>query len=296
MKVDQITTVGVVGAGTIGRGVAQSFAEHGFRVRLIDTDGEALKSAVHDIAELSRLQVLYHRTIGSGGDPTGAVDRILPDTDVAALADADFVVENVTEDWEVKRAVYAALDAITRPEVVLAVNTSAIPITRVAATTSRPDRLVGLHFMNPVPLMPMVEVMRGHHTSQYTLELSMQLLARLGKEGVVVGDFPGFITNRVLMLTINEAIFSVQDGVASALDIDRIFKGCFGHKMGPLETGDLIGLDTILNSIDVLYEGYRDSKYRPAPLLQQMVDAGLLGRKSGQGFYTYPGVGGAGRA
>ncbi len=285
------STIGVVGAGTIGRGVAQSFAEHGFSVVLVDIDAAVLTSATSSMRQLIRLQSLF---VGSeertGIDVEASLARIKTSTDVADLALVDFVIENVTEDWDIKRAVYQDIDRITRPEVVLAANTSAIPITRVAAVTGRPDRVLGLHFMNPVPMMHMVEVMRGVHTSQKTLDLAAGLLRALGKEGVVVGDFPGFITNRVLMLTINEAIFSVQDGVASACDIDRIFKGCFGHKMGPLETGDLIGLDTILNSITVLYEGYRDSKYRPAPLLQQMVDAGHLGRKTGRGFYDYGGI------
>lgn len=282
------STIGVIGAGTIGRGVAQSFAEHGYEVVLVDVDPDALTSAVAAMRQLLRLQTLYQR--GEAPDADETLGRIRATTEFAELKDVDFVVENVTEDWAVKSEVYRELDQVTRPDVVFAVNTSAIPITRVATLTSRPDKVLGLHFMNPVPLMPMVEVMRGVHTSEQTLARADALLTSLSKEGIVVGDFPGFITNRVLMLTINEAIFSVQDGVATARDIDRIFKGCFGHRMGPLETGDLIGLDTILNSITVLYEGYRDSKYRPAPLLQQMVDAGHLGRKTGRGFYDYGGT------
>jgi 3-hydroxybutyryl-CoA dehydrogenase len=170
---------------------------------------------------------------------------------------------------------------------VFAVNTSAISITRIASVTSRAPQVIGMHFMNPVPLKPMVEVIRGYHTSEQTIDTAKALVAAMDKECIVVNDSPGFVTNRVMMLTINEAIFMVQEQVSSVVEIDRLFKQCFGHKMGPLETADLIGLDTILLSIEVLYESFNDSKYRPCPLLKQMVDAGLYGRKSGRGFYTY---------
>jgi 3-hydroxybutyryl-CoA dehydrogenase len=208
-------------------------------------------------------------------------------TDYGSLQDADFVIENVTEKWEVKRPVYAQLDAVCPEHCVLASNTSCIPITRIGSVTQRPDRVIGMHFMNPVPMKPMVEVIRGYHTSPETIETAQALLAGMGKDCVIVNDSPGFVANRVLMLTVNEAIFLVHEGVSDAPDIDQIFKDCFGHKMGPLETADLIGLDTILYSLQVLYESFSDSKYRPCPLLNQMVDAGLHGRKSGQGFYTY---------
>jgi 3-hydroxybutyryl-CoA dehydrogenase len=176
---------------------------------------------------------------------------------------------------------------VCRPDVVFGVNTSAVPITRVGSVTGRAERVLGLHFMNPVPMLDTVEVVRGTFTSDRTVAESLDLLDRLGKTGIVVQDAPGFVTNRVLMPTINEAVFCVQDGVATAEQVDQMFQGCFGHPMGPLRTADLIGLDTILNSITVLYESYRDSKYRPAPLLVRMVEAGLLGRKAGRGFYTY---------
>ncbi|MEN3615162.1 3-hydroxyacyl-CoA dehydrogenase family protein [Plantactinospora sp. ZYX-F-223] len=282
----EIRTVGVVGAGTIGRGVAQDFAQHGFRVILVDSAEEQLVKARENIRHLSRFKHMF-RGGNESSDSSTLLDSIESGTDLALLAEADFVVENVTENWEVKRSVHEAIDQICLPHVIFAVNTSAIPITRVASASNRPARVLGLHFMNPVPLIRTVEVVRGHHTSDESLEVAMNVLDRLGKEGIVVGDFPGFVTNRVLMLTINEAAFCLQDQVASAQEVDRIFKGCFGHRMGPLETADLIGLDTILNSIKVLYESYRDSKFRPAPLLQRMVDAGLLGRKSGEGFYDY---------
>lgn len=285
MDIADIATVGVVGAGTIGRGVAQSFAQHGFDVVLVDIDTAALESARAEIGTNLRVQSLFRP--GDAPDSAAVLGRIRTTTELKDVADAGFVVENVTEDWAVKKQIHTALDDICAEGTIVAVNTSAIPITRVAAVTGRPAEVIGMHFMNPVPLMDLVEVIRGHFTSQPTVDRSLDLLRRVGKDGVVIDDAPGFVSNRVLMLTINEAIFCVQDQVASAEDVDQIFKGCFGHKMGPLETGDLIGLDTILNSITVLYESYRDSKYRPAPLLQHMVDAGLLGRKSGRGFYDY---------
>ncbi|MGH2478967.1 MAG: 3-hydroxyacyl-CoA dehydrogenase family protein, partial [Ktedonobacteraceae bacterium] len=203
------------------------------------------------------------------------------------FTDVDFVIENATEKWEVKKPIYEQIDLICPREVIFAVNTSAISITRVGSVTKRPDQVIGTHFMNPVPMKNTVEVIRGYHTSTETIATTRDLLASMGKEGIVVNDMPGFVSNRVLMLTVNEAIYLVQDQVATAEDVDRVFKSCFGHPMGPLETADLIGLDTILYSVDVLYESYNDSKYRPCPLLKKMVDAGLYGRKSGQGFYTY---------
>ncbi|MFD8705788.1 3-hydroxyacyl-CoA dehydrogenase family protein [Kitasatospora sp. NPDC059648] len=281
-----IRTVGVIGAGTIGRGVAQSFAESGFEVILVDISQAQLDSAV---AQIGRDLLVQPMLLGKPlkQDAKTVLARITTGTELTALADADFVVENVTENWDVKRAVYEQIDAICRPGVIFGVNTSAVPITRVGSVTGRPAEILGLHFMNPVPMMDTVEVVSGHFTSEETLNTALGLLSEMGKEGIVVQDAPGFITNRVLMVTINEAIFCVQDQIASAEDVDKMFRGCFGHKMGPLETGDLIGLDTILNSITVMYESYKDSKYRPAPLLQKMVDARLLGRKTGQGFYTY---------
>ncbi|MDJ0105757.1 3-hydroxyacyl-CoA dehydrogenase family protein [Rhodococcus erythropolis] len=281
-----IGRVGVIGAGTIGRGVAQTCAQAGFDVRLVDIAQGQLDNA---LAQIERDLPMHSMLRGQQlSERVGVIlSRITVDTKLNALTDTDFVVENVTEDWAVKRDIYQQINTLCRPDVIFAVNTSAVPITRIGSATTRPGNVVGLHFMNPVPLMDTVEVMRGHYTSPQTLETSLGLLAKLGKEGIVVEDSPGFVTNRVLMLTINEAIFCVQDGVASAEQVDQIFRGCFGHKMGPLETGDLIGLDTILNSITVLYESYRDSKYRPAPLLVKMVDAGRLGCKSKHGFYDY---------
>jgi 3-hydroxybutyryl-CoA dehydrogenase len=292
-----LETIGVIGAGVMGSGVAQDLAQHGLRVVLIDVDDERLERARREIRGNLRMQGMLRpheppRPAGAPAapapEPTAAVlARIDFTTDYERLAGVDFVIENVVEKWPVKEQVYRRIDVICPAGCVFAANTSAISITRIGGATRRPDRVLGMHFMNPVPLKPVVETIRGFHTSEATLAKAKELLALMGKEGIVVNDMPGFVTNRVLMLTINEAIFLVQDQVAAHEDVDRIFKTCFGHKMGPLETGDLIGLDTILFSLEVLYESYNDDKYRPCPLLRKMVDAGLHGRKSGRGFYTY---------
>ncbi|MFE1458957.1 3-hydroxyacyl-CoA dehydrogenase family protein [Streptomyces sp. NPDC058735] len=281
----EFTTVGVVGAGVMGVGVAQNLAQTGHRVVLVDVFDDVLDGARRELRTGLRAYALFNK--GAGVDIAGVFDRIEFTTDYELLAEADLVVENVTEDWAVKKEVYERIDRIVRPEAVFAVNTSALSITRVGSVTSRPERVVGMHFMNPVPMKPMVEVIRGYHTTPETIDTARRFLAELGKECIVVEDVPGFVSNRVLMLTINEAAFLVQDGVAPAADVDRIFRTCFDHRMGPLETADLIGLDTILKSVEVLYESFNDDKYRPAPLLKKMVAAGLLGRKSGEGFHTY---------
>ena len=282
----EFKTVGVVGAGVMGAGVAQNLAQSGVDVILVDIATEALDKATASIRQSLRMQGLFNKG-GGGAKPAEVLARIRTTTDYDELAGVDFLIENVVERWPVKAEVYPKIDAICPPECVFAVNTSCISITKVGSLTRRPERVVGTHFMNPVPLKPVVEVIRGFHTTDETLDTTRRLLAVMGKEGIVVQDLPGFVSNRVLMLTINEAVWLVQDQVAPAEDVDRLFKTCFGHKMGPLETGDLIGLDTILDSLLVLEESYRDSKFRPCPLLQKMVDAGLLGRKSGRGFYDY---------
>jgi 3-hydroxybutyryl-CoA dehydrogenase len=282
----EIRTVGVVGAGVMGAGLGQNLAQTGHRAILVDVSEAALERAREEIRKSLRFQGMFQK--GAKKEEAGEVlGRILFTTDYEALSESDFVVENVPEKWEIKRDVYPRIDAICREGVVFAVNTSCISITRVGGLTKRPDRVIGMHFMNPVPLKPMVEVIRGHHTTEETIETARRFLAQLGKDCIVVNDLPGFVSNRILMLTVNEAIFTVQDGVATPEQVDQLFKTCFGHKMGPLETADLIGLDTILYSIEVLYESYNDSKYRPCPLLKKMVDAGLHGRKSGKGFYDY---------
>jgi len=298
-------TVGVIGAGVMGRGVAQTLASAAHDVVLIDISEDVLTAAQQEIHQALRFQQFFQKKAdkplassnASGGvaiatkapnTTAQALDRITFSTDYTALKNVDFVVENVVEKWPIKQEVYAQLDQVCPSHAVFAANTSAISITRIASATQRADRVLGMHFMNPVPLKPAVEVIQGYHTSEDTLNTAQTLLASMGKEGIVVNDSPGFVSNRVLMLTINEAIFLLQDGVASAKDVDKIFKTCFGHKMGPLETADLIGLDTILFSIEVLYESFNDSKYRPCPLLKKMVDAGLYGRKNSKGFYDYP--------
>lgn len=282
----EIQTVGVVGAGVMGRGVAQTLAQTGHQVILLDLADEILNSAKQEIKRNIRTYNLFAKE-----KLTMSTDEILANitfsTDYGLLAAVDFLVENATEKWEIKKPIYQQLDALCRDDIIFAVNTSAIPITRVAGLTKRPPQVLGLHFMNPVPLKPMVEVIRAYHTSEATLAHADQLLKQMGKEGIVINDSSGFVTNRVMMLTVNEAIFLLQEQVAEPADIDRLFEQCFGHKMGPLATADLIGLDTVLLSIEVLYDNFRESKYRPCPLLQKMVDAGLYGRKSGEGFYKY---------
>ena len=278
--------VGVIGGGVMGRGLSEDLARTGHKVILIDLSEEILKQAAKEVRQSLRLHKLFSKSKDSES-PEEVLKRINFSTDYGMLNEVDFLVENITEKLELKKKVYEQIDPICRPDCVFAANTSAIPITRLASFTARAPKVLGMHFMNPVPLKPTVEVIRGYHTSPETVEAALGLLAEMGKEGIVVNDSPGFVSNRVLMLTINEAVFLVQDQVAPPEAIDRIFKTCFGHKMGPLETADLIGLDTILLSIEVLYESFNDGKYRPAPLLKKMVDAGLYGRKSGQGFYVY---------
>jgi 3-hydroxybutyryl-CoA dehydrogenase len=281
-----IQTVGVVGAGVMGVGVAQNLAQKGYRVLLLDISLGHLQRARQEICNNIRLTQLLNR--GEKRESVDAIiERIVFTTSYDPFADADVVIENATEKWEIKKPIYERLDTVCPAHCVFAANTSAISITRLGSATKRPANILGIHFMNPVPMKSTVEMIRGYHTSPETIAIAQELVTGMGKDWVLVNDMPGFVSNRVLMLTVNEAIYLVQDQVASAEDIDKIFKSCFGHKMGPLETADLIGLDTILYSVEVLYESFRESKYRPCPLLKKMVDAGLYGRKSGQGFYVY---------
>lgn len=279
-----MTVIGVIGAGVMGVGVAQNLAQCGHEVILVDKDEPILDHARTAIARNCRLSRL---TGGPALDPDEVLARISTAVGVEAVAKAEFVIENVTENWQIKREVHEALDAVCDPAAVIIVNTSAIPITKVGAVGRHPERVVGVHFMNPVPAKPVVELIPGFHTAEQVVERTRALLAGIGKRAVDVKDSSGFISNRVLMLTVNEAAYLVHEGVATAEAVDEVFRGCFGHPMGPLETADLIGVDTILYSVEVLYEHYADSKYRPCPLLKQMTDAGLHGRKTGRGFYTY---------
>jgi 3-hydroxybutyryl-CoA dehydrogenase len=281
-----INHVGVIGAGVMGVGVAQNLAETKHQVILLDVSDEVLERAQSEIYINLRQKRMLGGSVNSE-DTRTVLARIQGTTHYEPLQDVDFVVENVTEKPDIKRNVYARLDKVCREQVVFAANTSAIPITRIASWTDRADRVVGMHLMNPVPLTSTAEIIRGHHTSDNTIKIAKEFLSALNKQWVVVNDSPGFVSNRILMLAVNEAAYLVHESVASAADIDNICRSCFGHKMGPLETADLIGLDTILYSIEVLYESFNDAKYRPCPLLKKMVDAGLLGRKSGEGFFAY---------
>ena len=280
-----IKRIGVIGAGQMGSGIAHVCALKGYDIRLVDVDQAHLDAGLDNIGRN------MDRQIGRGmirpEDKDAGLKHISTATDYKVFADCDLIVEAATENEAIKREIFKKVCVGLPPNVLLATNTSSISVTRLASVTDRPGKFMGMHFMNPVPLKTAVEVIRGYHTSDETLDTAKGLLAKMGKEAIVVNDSPGFVSNRVLMLTVNEAIFLVQDGVATAEQIDHLFKSCFGHKMGPLETADLIGLDTILYSIEVLHEAFDDSKYRPCPLLKKMVDAGLHGRKSGKGFYDY---------
>ena len=278
--------VGVVGAGVIGSGVAQALAQTGHDVILVDVAEDVLARAEVEMRRNVRFHHLVSRT-SERLDADRVLDHVELTLDHERLADAEFVIENITESWSSKRAVYERLGAICGADVPLAANTSAVPIARIASATRNPERLIGMHFMNPVPLKPAVEVISGRETSERTFALAMSLLAQMGKEAIVVGDSPGFVSNRVLMLAVNEAAYLVQERVAPAENVDAVFKRCFGHPMGLLETADLIGLDTVLRSLVVLQEELADEKFRPCPLLRSMVEAGKLGRKSGSGFYDY---------
>ena len=279
--------VGVIGAGVMGAGVAQNLAQSGYGVVLIDNDPDALERCRKEIHNGVRFAAMFNKADSEPQSADDVLQQIEFTSAYDGLANAFFVIENVSETWPAKQSVYPQLDAACPAETIFAANTSCYSITRLGALTNRPDKVLGIHFMNPVPMKPTVEMIRGHHTIEETIGIASELLAKMGKDYVLVNDSPGFVSNRVLMLTINEAVFVLQEGVADAEQVDTIFKKCFGHKMGPLETADLIGLDTILNSVEVLHESFGDSKYRPCPLLKKMVDAGHLGRKSGRGFYPY---------
>jgi 3-hydroxybutyryl-CoA dehydrogenase len=280
-----IAKVGVVGAGTMGNGIAQVFAQAGFDVRLCDAIPAALERARTTI-ERSLARFVEKGKL-SATDRDAALGRITMGSDLQAFADVDYVVEAIAEDVHAKRSVFEWLDSVTRPDVMLTSNTSSISITVLAAATKRPDKVLGMHFMNPVPLMALVEIVRGQATSATSMLTATELCIRLNKTAVEANDYPGFIANRVLMPMINEAIFALMEGVGTAEAIDTVMKLGMNHPMGPLTLADFIGLDVCLAILNVLHEGFGDPKYRPCPLLRRMVAAGHLGRKSGKGFYRY---------
>jgi 3-hydroxybutyryl-CoA dehydrogenase len=280
-----VRIVGVVGAGTMGNGIAQVFAQSGFTVRLVDIAQPMLDRARGTI-EKSVAKFVEKGKL-TAGDRDATLRRLTTGTSLEALHDADYIVEAIVENLEAKRELFACLDSIARPGVILSSNTSSISITALAAATRRPDRVLGMHFMNPVPLMTLVELIRGQSTSPDSMKVASDLCATLGKTAVEAADYPGFIANRILMPMINEAIFAVMEGVGTPDAIDAVMKLGMNHPMGPLTLADFIGLDVCLAIMNVLHDGLGDPKYRACPLLRRMVAAGQLGRKSGRGFYSY---------
>ncbi|MBL0743060.1 3-hydroxyacyl-CoA dehydrogenase family protein [Chryseolinea lacunae] len=282
----KFSTIGVIGAGTMGVSVTADLLLHDMDVVLIDVSEDRLKEARAEIIKTLRFAPMLAKHVKAVSEVT-VLERVTFSTHLDDVRNCEFIVENVTEEWTIKEHVYKALDLICDSDICFGMNTSCTSITQAGSVVSRPERIVGVHFMNPVFLKPTVEVIRGFHTSNETLQALETLLRQMGKESIVVNDYPGFVSNRISHLFMNEAAYVVQDQVANPQQIDAIFKKCYGHTMGPLETADLIGLDTVMRSIDVLYESYHDSKFRCCPLLRKMVLAGNLGRKSGKGFYDY---------
>jgi 3-hydroxybutyryl-CoA dehydrogenase len=282
---DAIRTVAVLGGGTMGNGIAHVFARAGYAVILRDVEQRFLDHALETIS--TNLDREIKKGAVAAADKPNILARIRPVTDMVAVAAADFAVEAVPERLELKREVLAQADLVLRPEAILATNTSSISITLLAAATRRPDRFLGMHFMNPVPVMALVEVIRALQTGDAAFAAAMQLCEKIGKKPVAVNDSPGFVSNRVLMPLVNEAAFCVMEGVAAPEAVDAIMKLGMNHPMGPLELADFIGLDVCVDVLEVLFEGFRDPKFRPCPLLRKMVAAGWLGRKSGRGFYNY---------
>jgi 3-hydroxybutyryl-CoA dehydrogenase len=280
-----IKTVGVIGAGTMGNGIAHVFAKSGYKVILCDIEQRFLDRGLHTIKKNLEREVAKSKITAENSD--AALKSIQPVTDRAALAACDFIVEAASEKLEIKTEIFKDLDRLCRPEVILTSNTSSISITKIAAITKRPDKVIGMHFFNPVPMMKLVEIIRGLATADETYQIVKALTEKLEKTPVEVNDAPGFVSNRVLMPLINEAIYTVMEGVATPQAVDEVFKLGMAHPMGPLALADFIGLDVCLDIMRVMLEGLGDPKYHPCPLLIKMVDAGWLGKKSGRGFYQY---------
>jgi 3-hydroxybutyryl-CoA dehydrogenase len=281
----EIINVGVIGAGTMGNGIAHVFAKTGYNVTLCDLKPEYIDRAIGFISKNLQREVDKQKIAADAKD--AALARIKPCTDRSEMRNMDFVIEAASERFDVKREIFEDLDRYCRPEVILATNTSSISITRLAGITRRPDKVIGMHFFNPVPVMKLVEVIRGLATSQETYDAVKALSIKLEKTPVEVNDAPGFVSNRVLMPLINEAIYAVYEGIATPEAVDEVFKLGMAHPMGPLTLADFIGLDVCLDIMRVLYDGLGNPKYNPCPLLIKMVDAGWLGKKSGRGFYKY---------